>query len=102
VGGDWVCAQDRSLITGLCYTDDCAGSPGLCVQSCGDLVATLEVCLAGSFQCETGIAQITCPDAATDGGAAADGGARDGGGYDSGGGQNPAIPDGGILDGGNG
>lgn len=60
--GEYVCELGRSEATGACYTSGCAGEPRFCTSVCGDngTDAFPETCLAGAFQCETGVLQSEC------------------------------------------
>lgn len=60
VNGEFVCENGRSQATDLCYTDDCFGPPGECVNSCTEGFVFDEQCLAGAYQCEIGFPAEDC------------------------------------------
>lgn len=59
--GEYVCALGRSEVTDSCYTEGCEGEPRLCTSACGEPDTFAESCLAGFFQCETGVLLGSCP-----------------------------------------
>lgn len=60
VNGEYICENGRSQATDLCYTSDCFGPPGECVNNCNDGFVFDEQCLAGAYQCEVGIPIEEC------------------------------------------
>lgn len=58
--GEFVCEVSRSPETGLCYTFNCAGEAGDCIEDCASGATFFEACLGGAYQCEYGFPVEDC------------------------------------------
>lgn len=61
IGGELECQFPPRAPNGHCYTFDCEGTPGSCVEACGDGSAPFpETCIASEWQCEVGVPAEEC------------------------------------------